>query len=104
MKSDFISKLAIIILGSNSSTSLANENESLIVYSLVVIGLATYHRTLLTCKWSCLLLTKLDGKLELHPPKPCEFYQAHKLSLVLNLMDISYHNFILKFHFDFLSF
>ena len=38
LKSDFTSKLVlIIILGSNSSTSLANENEYFIVYSLAVI-------------------------------------------------------------------
>ena len=41
--SDSTSNVAIIRLGSNScsSTSLANENESFIVHSLV---LATYHR------------------------------------------------------------
>ena len=60
MNSDFTLKLAIIRLGSNSSTSLANENECFIVYLLVVIGLAGYHRTLLTCKWAWLVKTKLD--------------------------------------------
>ena len=38
MKSDFTSKLAMTRLESNSPTSLANEIESFIVYSLVVIG------------------------------------------------------------------
>ena len=36
---DITLKLAIAILGSSSSTSLANENKSFIVYPLVVIGL-----------------------------------------------------------------
>ena len=39
MKSDFTSKIALASLGENSPTSLANENESFVVYSLVVIGL-----------------------------------------------------------------
>ena len=51
-----------------------------------------------------LLQKKLDEKLEFQPPKLREFYQVHKGSLVLNLMDISYHNFSLKFHFDVLNF
>ena len=40
VKSDFKSKLAKARLGSNSSTSLANENESFIVYSLTIICLS----------------------------------------------------------------
>ena len=44
-KSDFTSILPTARLGSNFSTSLANENESFIVYLLLV--LATYYRTLL---------------------------------------------------------
>ena len=45
-----------------------------------------------------------DEKLEFHRPNPCEFYQVHKVSLVLSMMDISYPNFSLKFHFGFLNF
>ena len=44
---DFTLNLAITRLGSNFSTSLTNENESFVIYSVVVIGLSTYHRTLL---------------------------------------------------------
>ena len=40
MKSDFISKLAIKSEASNSKTSLSNEKESFIVYSLFVNGLS----------------------------------------------------------------
>ena len=76
VKSDFTSNLAIIKLGSNSSTSLAIKNESFIVYPLVVIGY--WLLVLPTCKWVYLLQTRLDEKLEFHHPKPCEFYQVHK--------------------------
>ena len=47
VKIDFTLNLAIARLGSNFSTSLTNENESFVIYSVVVIGLSTYHRTLL---------------------------------------------------------
>ena len=44
MKSDFTSELTIIRLIANSSNSLANENESFIVYSLVVIGFSSLSK------------------------------------------------------------
>ena len=40
VNSGLISKLGITRLGSNYSTSLVNENEYFIVYSLLVIGLS----------------------------------------------------------------
>ena len=44
VKSDFISKLAIVRQGSSSSTSITNENKCFIVYSLVVIGFSNLSR------------------------------------------------------------
>ena len=46
VKSDFISKLAIKSEASNSKTSLANEKESFIVYSLFVSGLSNWSQNL----------------------------------------------------------
>ena len=43
MKSDFTSELTIRLIA-NSSNSLANENESFIVYSLVVIGFSSLSK------------------------------------------------------------
>ena len=71
-----------------------------IFYSIFLTGYSCDYETLLTCKWVHLLQTKLDEKFEFHPPKS---YQVHKVSLVLNLIDVSY-KFSLKFHFDFLNF
>ena len=48
VKSDFISKLAIKSEALNSKTSLANEKESLIVYSLFVSGLSNWSQNLVT--------------------------------------------------------
>ena len=68
----------------------------------MVIGFSNLSQNFANfAKWACLLQTKLEEKLEFRLPKPCEFYQVHKLSLVLNLMDISYYNFSLEFYFDF---
>ena len=44
VKSDFISKLAITSEASNSKTSLANQKESFIVYSLFVSGLSNWSQ------------------------------------------------------------
>ena len=46
VKSDFTSKLAMIRLGSNYSISLANENDSFIVYSLVVIAFSNVSQNM----------------------------------------------------------
>ena len=84
-------------LGSNSSTSLANENENFILYSSVVIDFSN----LSTCKWACLLRTQwaksLNSILQSHLnfSKPIGFEpNGYKLSQTLSL----------KLHFDFLNF
>ena len=46
MKSDFTSKLAIKSEALNSETSLANEKESFIVYSVSVSGLSNWSQNL----------------------------------------------------------
>ena len=50
VKSDFISKLTIKSEASNSKTSLANEKESFIVYSLFVSGLSNWSQNLASLK------------------------------------------------------
>ena len=95
VKSDFTSKLAIIRLGSNSSISLANENEYFIAYSLVVIGFSNLSHNFANLKVGVPIADKIGRKVGI---------PSSKVSLVLNLMDIRYHNFSLKFNFDFLNF
>ena len=46
VKGDFISKLAIKSEASNSKTSLVNEKESFIVYSLLASGLSNWSQNL----------------------------------------------------------
>ena len=74
-------------LGSNSWTSLANESEYFILYSLVVIDFSN----LSTCKWAYLLRTQraknLNSILQSHLnfSKPIRFEpNGYKLSLTLS--------------------
>ena len=55
VKSDFISKFVVKSEATNSKTSLANEKESFIVYSIFVSSLSSWSQNLASPMERCLL-------------------------------------------------